>query len=146
MILSKKTRIAFVEYDKRDYELFRDAVREIDSNISTDYINDGSVVIPALKSKKPDLVFLDTNFPAFDSFAWLQQIWRDSEISSVKVIVYSDRNYEKIRLAFGLGAHRFLIKPKTLQSAVMGVGLVLGLFHENALWVDNLRQFVIDTY
>ena len=146
MILSKKTRIAFVEYDKRDYELFRDAVREIDSTISTDYINDGSVVIPALKSKKPDLVFLDTNFPAFDSFAWLQQIWRDSEISSVKVIVYSDRNYEKIRLAFGLGAHRFLIKPKTLQSAVMGVGLVLGLFHENALWVDNLRQFVIDTY
>ena len=146
MILSKKTRIAFVEYDKRDYELFRDAVREIDSTISTDYINDGSVVIPALKSKKPDLVFLDTNFPAFDSFAWLQQIWRDSEISSVKVIVYSDRNYEKIRLAFGLGAHRFLIKPKTLQSAVMGVGLVLGLFHENALWVDNLRQFVTDTY
>ena len=59
MILSKKTRIAFVEYDKRDYELFRDAVREIDSTISTDYINDGSVVIPALKSKKPDLVFLD---------------------------------------------------------------------------------------
>ena len=145
-MVAERMKIGFVDDDEEDYELFRDALMEIDPSISTFYINDSSKVLPELKDKKPHLVFLDTNLPTFDSFTALQQIKQDPDISSIKVIVYSGvSNYEKVRLAYGLGAERFLLKPMTSKSTILSLGIILALFNENALGVDSFEQFVLNT-
>ena len=144
-MVAERMKIGFVDDDEEDYELFRDALIEIDPSISTFYINDSSKVLPELKDKKPHLVLLDTNLPTFDSFTALQQIKQDPDISSIKVIVYSGvSNYEKVRLAYGLGAERFLLKPMTSKSTILSLGIILALFNENALGVDSFDQFVIN--
>ena len=144
-MVAERMKIGFVDDDEEDYELFRDALMEIDPSISTFYINDSSKVLPELKDKKPHLVFLDTNLPTFDSFTALQQIKQDPDISSIKVIVYSGvSNYEKVRLAYGLRAERFLLKPMTSKSTILSLGIILALFNENALGVDSFDQFVIN--
>jgi CheY-like chemotaxis protein len=84
--------ILAVDDDYDDLELFRDAVKEIDSCINLICANTGEEALNFLKKKAiayPDYIFLDINMPKLDGRQCLQAIRQDKNTKHLPVIMYS---------------------------------------------------------
>jgi chemotaxis protein histidine kinase CheA/CheY-like chemotaxis protein len=121
-------RIKIIDMKKRnvEFENLRKSIlvvddstptREIESDILTsegylvDTAADGAQALKALKTKQYDLVCTDINMPVMDGFMLVENIKKNTELSSIPIIIISSRSdEEEQKKAFSLGVSRYIIK------------------------------------
>ena len=73
---------------------------------------DGEEALDAIRSHKPDLVFLDVMMPKVNGFEVTQQIRSDAEYDDVKIILLTAKGQECDReVGRQAGANDYLTKP-----------------------------------
>ena len=73
---------------------------------------DGEEALDAIRSHKPDLVFLDVMMPKFNGFEVTQQIRSDAAFDDVKIILLTAKGQECDReVGRQAGANDYLTKP-----------------------------------
>lgn len=79
-------------------------------------------------AEKPDLIFLDIMMPIMDGFQVLEQIRKNPDYASIKVVVLSALNSnEDIVKAYNLGANDFITKPIMLEKLLNSVAKQLNI-------------------
>ena len=79
-------------------------------------------------AEKPHLIFLDIMMPIMDGFQVLEQLRKNPDYASVKVVVLSALNSnEDIVKAYNLGANDFITKPIMLEKLLNSVAKQLGI-------------------
>lgn len=106
-----KKNILIIEDD----EFFRELISKklISSGFGTLEAIDGRKGMEKAKESKPNLILLDLLLPDTDGFDVLSILKKDSETSSIPIIVLSNLNSkEDIEKGLKLGASDFLIKSQ----------------------------------
>lgn len=103
------TTILVVEDDKFLRELITQKL--IKENYEVSEAIDGEQGIKKIKEEKPDLILLDLILPGIDGFEVLARMKKDSELSSIPVIIFSNLGQkEDVERGLKLGASDYLIK------------------------------------
>lgn len=85
-------------------------------SVQTEAVYGSGPALRNLKSKKPDIIFLDINLPGLSGFEILGFLQREPRLASVPVIVVtSDDQIETSERALRMGALKVMIKPVTME-------------------------------
>ena len=77
----------------------------------------------ALKSKKPDLIIVETTFEEGDGFTFIKEI---RQKSNIPIFIISKRNTESDRITgFEVGADDYLVKPFSTKELALRVTAIL---------------------
>lgn len=106
------------EDDPDDGEILYKSFSNHPSIIKVDWVKNGKALLDFLKNcgdQKPDVVLTDINMPIINGIEALEQIFRDSQLCTVPVFVYSSTiNPAYEAKSKELGALGYLIKPFNL--------------------------------
>jgi CheY-like chemotaxis protein len=107
-----------VDDDRDDSDLFREALGEIDPEISCYAAENGREAFRILPDiPKPDLIFMDINMPIMDGWQCLGKLKENAEYSDIPVIMYSTSSHQReIDQATALGAINFISKPDSYSA------------------------------
>jgi DNA-binding NtrC family response regulator len=102
--------------DKIDALQLTDALKDILPSCNTIYTSDGNAVLRHIKTNAtPDIVFLDLNMPFKNGIACLKDIYNNSLLPGIPIIIYSTtKNIKDINNAYQHGAAFYIIKPGSL--------------------------------
>lgn len=78
-----------IDDDAEEAELFGEAVQRIDTGCEVTAFSDPRDALKALKTLKPDIVFLDLNLPRVSGKDVLKELRSDPNSLSVPVVIYS---------------------------------------------------------
>ncbi|MFA6227602.1 MAG: response regulator [Patescibacteria group bacterium] len=116
-----KYKVALIEDEPDLAEIYhlKMQMEGIDATI----IGDSTKALEELKRLKPDLVLLDIMMPELDGWTLFDQIKKDSELSKLKVYIWSNLTQKKDKdRAAGLKVNGYLVKsdftPGTLSQKV----------------------------
>jgi two-component system, OmpR family, alkaline phosphatase synthesis response regulator PhoP len=85
---------------------------EDDYDIELLTAENGEEGLDLIRSKRPDLVFLDIMMPYMNGYEVCQEVREDPELSSVKVILLTAKGQEVDRKhGLNIGAERYMTKP-----------------------------------
>ena len=116
----EKKRILLVEDDPNFCTLLRDFFAQTDDLTVCAQAHDGLTALELIHSLSPDLVLLDLILPGMDGLAVLRRL--SAEPVRPKVIVLSGVTAEPyIRMALGLGASYYMIKPLSLPELALRI-------------------------
>lgn len=107
--------ILLIDDDRDDAELFEEILKEIDSSINFDHIEDSKKCLEKLAAQKndlPDMIFLDINMPIVSGWQCLDQFKKTQHLKDIPVIMFttSSQPNEKEN-ALQHGANGFITKP-----------------------------------
>jgi CheY-like chemotaxis protein len=111
--------IVLAEDDPDDAEILCTSFTNHPSIGKVDWVKNGQMLLDFLKNsidKKPDIILTDINMPIVNGIQALEEIFKDSQLSSIPVFVYSttvNPLYET--KCKELGAWGYLIKPYKLS-------------------------------
>lgn len=116
--------ILIIEDNPGDVRLMREALRELQPQVTLHAAGDGDEAMSFLRREgahaqapRPRLVFLDFNLPKSDSRALLRQIKQDSALRVIPVAILTSSDSERdIRDAYESYANCYLRKPVDLDS------------------------------
>jgi CheY-like chemotaxis protein len=121
--------ILIVDDDADDRQLFVDAIRQVDENITCTTADDGKQALDLLKSNDtylPDLIFLDLRMPRFSGKKCLLELKNDVVLKPIPVVIYTtSREVEESRELRELGAVHFVSKPSDPEEIYYVVSMVL---------------------
>ncbi|HWA35879.1 MAG TPA: response regulator [Cyclobacteriaceae bacterium] len=107
--------ILIADDDNEDREIFREAIKEIDSSINCLELRNGKETLDFLTRELvvlPNYVFLDINMPILDGKSCLTKMKSNPALKSIPVIMYSTSfNPEEIQECYRMGAEKFITKP-----------------------------------
>ena len=105
-----------IDDDNEDLELFREALRTINSAYVCIGASNGLQGLQVLNNILPDLVFLDINMPVMGGKETLQTIRRDVRFKHIPIYILStSTNSSEIELFKQLGALSFFTKPNSFE-------------------------------
>jgi CheY-like chemotaxis protein len=110
--------ILYAEDDPEDAEVFRDALKSIDTSIGCIVAKDGIEALHVLENSivLPDFIFLDVNMPMLDGRECLIRIKGNKTYSDIPVIMYTTSTRANDMKDFkNLGATEYFIKPNTFS-------------------------------
>ena len=111
--------VLLIDDDQDDSELFKEAIEELQPDISFHHIEDGKQAIQELinhRTLMPDLIFLDINLPRISGWECLKQFKEEQHLQTIPVIIYSTSSQLKEKeTANQLGAAGFITKPDDYQ-------------------------------
>ena len=115
----KKTFL-IVDDDSDDYDLFCEAVSDIDSEARCFTAINGEDALKKLGKmapQLPDFIFLDLNMPRMDGRECLLELKKDIKLRNIPVIIFTTSSAQKdIDDTMATGATYFLTKPSDFQS------------------------------
>ncbi len=118
--------ILIIDDDQDEYDLLREALKEINSDVSVTYINNCEKVT-SYRRHTFDLVLLDINMPLHDGFYWLRSI-REHGYHQLPIIMYTNSlSPAHISKAYEEGANLFFPKPASFSSLMNGLRALVGL-------------------
>jgi CheY-like chemotaxis protein len=120
--------ILAVDDDHDDLELFRDAVKEIDSSIDLICAYTGEEALDFLHKKAiayPDFVFLDINMPRLDGRECLRAIRQDKNTRYLPVIMYSTSLSNADRELFKDFNAQFITKSSSYTELLKSLALIM---------------------
>jgi CheY-like chemotaxis protein len=112
MLQSKN--IFLVDDDVDDQLFFTEALREIDSNISCSFANNGREALEHLRNMTslPEILFLDLNMPFMNGYECLSHLKNEVKLSRIPVVIFTTSNDPRdAEITHQLGAEVFLSKP-----------------------------------
>jgi CheY-like chemotaxis protein len=110
--------ILYAEDDPEDVDIFREAIKSIDSKIACIIAKNGAEAIDALENSiiLPDFVFLDINMPMVGGRDCLIRIKNNKVLRSIPVIMYTTSNRHNDMADFrALGASDYIVKPNSFE-------------------------------
>jgi CheY-like chemotaxis protein len=112
--------ICLVEDDPDDYYFFAKILREINNDIKLTWFQTCERLLEFLKtgSDLPSLIVLDMNMPKMSGQECLEIIKKEPTLKHIPVIIFSTAGEtEAFNLAYGAGAHKYLLKPFGVEDA-----------------------------
>ncbi len=133
LVLPVFENIWLADDDIDDCGLFEDVVKQIIPTVSITTIPNGEVLMEMIvRSKKPDILFLDLNMPCKDGFDCLMEIRAKRRFSRLPIVVFSSsRETKHIDASYGYGASLYYSKPTSFTELISGMS---NLFKMN--WND----------
>ncbi len=86
-------------------------------------VADGEQGLLAASAQRPDVILLDLMMPEMDGFTFRQRQQEAPDIASVPVVVVTA--YGSPRLAVGMGAAAFVLKPPSVRDLVRAIDRVV---------------------
>lgn len=111
--------ICIAEDDPDDYYLFEKILKEINSQVKLTWFQTCEGLLNYLRSNTelPCLIVLDMNMPKMDGQTCLVSIKNELNLLNTPVIIFSTSGLpHTIKLAFESGAHKYLLKPHSLEA------------------------------
>jgi len=94
-----------IDDDPDELDIFSEALHEVDPSCSCIWAESPVRALEILKTRRPDIIFLDINMPRMDGFECLREIRKVDELAGIPVILYSNGiNDEACKKAIHLGA------------------------------------------
>jgi CheY-like chemotaxis protein len=114
--------VLIIDDDKDDVDLFKEAVHELNPEISCWSAQDGVIGFKMLTEDLvvlPDFIFLDVNMPIMGGHECLAKIKATPRLKGIPVFMYSTtRNDREILQYQRLGAEDFIVKPAEFSKLV----------------------------
>lgn len=111
--------IFYSDDDDDDQELFRDALGEVDDQISLITADDGDELLNLLKAPPPypNIIFLDLNMPRVNGYQVLERMRQDETMKNYPVVIFStSSNTEAVEKTRKMGANLFVPKPRNYDA------------------------------
>ena len=138
----KKT-ILLVDDDRSERDLFKEALLEVNPDISYLSAEDGRkalALLATLSDNLPDVIFMDINMPDMNGWTCLIKIKDDERLKDIPVIIYSTSNHQRdVDIAMEYGALCFCVKPENFKTLTYIIKIVSENLDENLL--DAIRQY-----
>ncbi|WP_100614385.1 response regulator [Confluentibacter citreus] len=118
-MLLKPLLIYLADDDNEDRMLFKEALDDIDMNVSIeDFDNGVTLMVNLLDVNKPlpDMIYLDLNMPLMNGEECLNDIRNEPRLSHIPIVIYS--NYADKSISDELqkkGANLYLVKPNSFK-------------------------------
>jgi CheY-like chemotaxis protein len=106
--------IFLAEDDEDDILLFKEALSELQMDITLITVQDGEQLMMRLHNNEqlPKMVFLDVNMPRKNGFACLAEIKLDKKLKPIPIIILSTSSETKtVSKLYETGAQYFIRKP-----------------------------------
>lgn len=106
--------IFLADDDSDDIFLFKEALREVTTQVHVHTAENGDLLLKMLDSKPalPDIIFLDLNMPVKNGFQSLEEIRANDKYNDIPVAILSTSSDEKaIVAAHKNGANAYITKP-----------------------------------
>lgn len=120
--------VVIADDDKQELFLLKDVIFEADASIKVTVVKNGESLLSLLSFYLPDLLFLDLDMPCKNGLECICEIRRNYFTSQLPVVMYSATSRpHNIETCYEMGAHLYLIKPKTtlqLKEAVKKILLL----------------------
>ena len=111
--------VLYIDDDVDDLELFGEAIREVDPEITCVTAGSGEEALNLLSGKvRPDCVFLDINMPIMDGIECLNRIRAIPALENLPVTMLSTSNSEKDRNESRSLQAGFINKPNSFDKLV----------------------------
>ena len=136
-------RLLLVDDDEEEFELFLSAAKEVVKDIEVLHADGCNDILPLLRDKQPDIVFLDINMPTVDGIDCLKAIRSCKEFENLPVIMYStSSNKLSIQQSFDHRANLYVVKSYSYQGLLNVLTEVFSInWHESN--PKLLKDFVI---
>jgi len=109
--MTQPVHLIFVDDDRDDRMIFKEAVADIDPRKSVTLFDDGFQLLSLLNTFVPDAIFLDMNMPGMSGFSCLEEIRKNPAWDKVAVVIYSTTgDKQTIDKAYDSGANFFIKK------------------------------------
>lgn len=104
--------ILLIDDDKDDCALFKEALHEVDPQVTLVCQNTTDAIPLTILDVNPDIIFLDINMPRVNGFDCLKMLYESVTKFRMPIVMYSNTvNHREINIAYALGASLFLQKP-----------------------------------
>jgi CheY-like chemotaxis protein len=119
--------LLYVDDDKEDQEVFRDAIQKIDKSIELIFANDGEQAIKLLSNtdKLPSCIFMDLNMPLMGGKECLKIIKANPRLKDIDVVIFSTGAEGSKQELKKLGAKHVIAKPANFNELVRIVNTYL---------------------
>jgi CheY-like chemotaxis protein len=125
----KPTKVLLVDDDEDDMQLFRQALKGIDSSIKFMSADDGVSALKLLNDPEnplPDYVFMDLNMHRMDGKSCLSEIKKSPYLRHLPVIICTtSRRESDVIKTKELGASGFFTKPMKFEELVLVLRFIL---------------------
>ena len=112
------SKILLVEDDPFLVDIYSQKLKKAGFEVGV--VTDGSKVLNAIKEQKPELLMLDIVLPEMDGWEILEELSKDSQFSTLKVMVFSNLGQKaEVEKGMKLGAVKYLIKADYTPSEVV---------------------------
>ena len=119
-------KILLVDDDPDDCYLLTEALTQLFSDISLDYVHHFLDAMEYLLTTRPDLIFLDLNMPYKNGFVALTELKADEVFRQIPVIVFSNSdNPRDIKLSYEKGAALYITKPISYKELLQSLQQVI---------------------
>lgn len=139
--------ILLADDDENDRFLFKDAIQQLDSNITLKMYSNGCELMDHLNNKKnpfPDFIFLDLNMHLKDGFEVLDEMRTDERLKNLCVIIYSTSStLEDIQVTLDKGANLYFSKSSTFQELVNRLKRIFAMDWDKFNTDVQLEKFVL---
>lgn len=142
----KKRSVYLADDDVTDQEIFRDALKEIDTPLTLNVFNNGIDLLTRLENSEtlPDVIFLDLYMPKMDGSDCLIKMRENPLLDYVPIIVYSTEfDIDRIEELFEYGANRYLRKTASFDSLVSSLDRTFNSLKRNANSAPALINIVV---
>jgi CheY-like chemotaxis protein len=135
--------ILLVDDDRSERNLFKEALFEVNPDISYLCAEDGRkalALLASLSDNLPDVIFMDINMPDMNGWTCLIKIKDDERLKDIPVIIYSTSSHQRdVDIAIEYGALCFCVKPENFKTLTYIVKVISENLGENLL--DAIRQY-----
>lgn len=120
-----KPRVLIVDDDESIRKLFIERLKKLDIVIME--ADSGEAALELIKTKRPQLFFLDLHMPGMSGLELLKHIKEDPDTEKIPVIVVTaDKTMEVVDHAFMEGADDFIVKPFEKAELIESVERFIG--------------------
>jgi DNA-binding response OmpR family regulator len=114
-------KILIIEDEKILAEMYRDKFTQVGFKVILAYSAEEALkILGKEKKEKPDLILLDILLPRENGITFLKKIKKDSKISSIPVIAFSNYDDPDTKnQAFQLGVKDYLIKTSYTPNEIV---------------------------
>ena len=115
--------IVYADDDADDREMFSDAIREIDPQISCMVFESGQSVLSYLNTTRtlPDFIFIDINMPKMNGYECAKAIKSKPKLKNIRIIMYSTSFNPHELAEFSELEIKFLDKPNKFINLVHSI-------------------------
>lgn len=106
-------KILLIDDDTDDQELFVEAVKSVDQDVSVDLMENGIKALKHLQGNgKPDVILADLNMPQMNGKQFLIELKKIPHLSDIPVYIFSTSSTQSEKSETkNLGAQDFFVKP-----------------------------------
>ena len=139
--------VLLTDDDANDRILFKDAIEQLELNVSLNMLEGGVELMKHLTDKKnvlPDFIFLDLNMPGKNGYECLEEIRADERLKNLCVIIYSTSSkLEDIQESLNKGANLYFAKSSTFQELVNRLSRIFAMNWEEFNSEPCMEKFVL---